>query len=224
MSQPADFDRIARLYQALEYLTLGPLLERTRNHFLPRLADRRQALVLGDGDGRFLARLLAGNQQLQADAVDRSGAMLTELRRRCAAATTRLRTHQQDALTFTPSRRPDLVVTHFFLDCLSAAELQQLVTTTVPRLAPGALWLVSEFRIPETGPTRLAGLLLVRGLYGVFRVLTGLRVTRLPEYDLALRIAGLVCREQRRSFFGMLSTELWQLAEPPMGNFSSRIP
>ena len=55
----ANFDLIARPYRWLEYLTFGPALARCRNHFLPQLTDRRAALVLGDGDGRFLARLLA---------------------------------------------------------------------------------------------------------------------------------------------------------------------
>ena len=63
---PPNFDRIARLYRWGEYALLGPALERTRNHLLPLLAIRRNALVLGDGDGRFLARLLSQNPALRA--------------------------------------------------------------------------------------------------------------------------------------------------------------
>ncbi|MCU1248095.1 MAG: methyltransferase type 12 [Edaphobacter sp.] len=59
-----SFDRIARPYHWLEYLTLGKALERCRNHHLPQLLDRRHALVLGDGDGRFLAQLLKQNPNL----------------------------------------------------------------------------------------------------------------------------------------------------------------
>src|SRR6202012_3359002 len=100
----------------LEGLTFGRTLERCRTHFLPRLADRRSALVLGDGDGRFLAQLLASNPALHADAVDTSTAMLRLLARRAHANATRLQIHQTDALTFTPTRPYDLIVTHFFLD------------------------------------------------------------------------------------------------------------
>ena len=53
-----NFDRVARLYRWAEYLLLGPLLARTRKHFLPQLTSATHALVLGDGDGRFLAHLL----------------------------------------------------------------------------------------------------------------------------------------------------------------------
>jgi hypothetical protein len=76
MTRPPNFDRIARPYRWLEYFTLGPLLVRTRNHHLQRLAHFQpalnRALILGDGDGRFTARLLAACPELQADAVDLS--------------------------------------------------------------------------------------------------------------------------------------------------------
>ena len=65
-----NFDRIARPYRWLEYLSLGRALERCRFHFLPRLRDCRRALVLGDGDGRFTAKLLDANPSVQVDAVD----------------------------------------------------------------------------------------------------------------------------------------------------------
>ncbi len=76
--RPPRFDRVARLYRVLEYLSFGPMLERCRFHHLPALAaaDCSRALILGDGDGRFLARLLAACPELSAQAVDASPAML----------------------------------------------------------------------------------------------------------------------------------------------------
>ncbi|MGA1983852.1 MAG: class I SAM-dependent methyltransferase [Acidobacteriaceae bacterium] len=205
-----DFDLIARPYRWLEYLSFGPALARCRNHFLPQLADRRAALVLGDGDGRFLARLLAANPRLHADAVDLSPAMLGLLTRRAPATHTaaRLRTHHADALTFTPVGPYDLIVTHFFLDCLAQSELDTLCTRIAPCLAPNALWLVSDFRIPP-GPFSLPARALVRSLYFAFRALTGLRTTRLPDHAAALRPAGFTRIAQHLSLAGVLTTELW---------------
>jgi SAM-dependent methyltransferase len=207
-----NFDRVARLYRPLEYLTLGRALERCRLHFLPDLASRTHALVFGDGDGRFLAQLLRQNPLLHADAVDTSAAMLQILRTRCHPAQARLRTHQVDALTFTaiqPAIPYDLVVTHFFLDCLTQPNVDALTSQIAPNLAPEALWLVSDFRIP-TGPLALPARLLVRGLYLAFRILTGLRVTALPDHEAALTHAGLIRIAQHRSFAGILTTELWR--------------
>ena len=82
-TSPPNFDRIARPYRWLEYLTLGRALERCRLHFLPQLTDRTQALILGDGDGRFLAALVDQNHILTAAAVDTSATMLELLRTRC---------------------------------------------------------------------------------------------------------------------------------------------
>ena len=158
-----NFDRIARPYRWLEYLTLGPILQRTRTRHLQLLTHRKQALILGDGDGRFTATLLAGNPTLQAEAVDLSRSMLTLLRRRAdaAGAGTRLQTHHADARTFVPTAAPDLVVTHFFLDCLTQPEVDALIGRLTPLLHRGSLWLVSDFRIPS-GLLQLPARLYVR--------------------------------------------------------------
>ena len=205
-----DFDPVARAYRWLEYGSLGPLLERTRECHLSRLSQCRQALVLGDGDGRFTARLLAAAPMVQVEAVDLSGMMLALLRSRCTASLDRLQTLQQDIRTYTPSRESDLVVTHFFLDCLTQQEVDALVTRLTPHLSRNALWLVSDFRIPS-GLLRWPALLYVRVLYLAFRVLTGLRITRLPNHQASLEQCGFTLVASQRRLFGMLTSEVWQL-------------
>src|SRR6185437_264248 len=144
MPAPTNFDHLARPYRWLEYLTFGPMLERCRFCRIPELTGARRALVLGDGDGRFLARLLAANPALEADVVDQSPAMLRLLQARAAAAGSgsRIRIHQTDALTFQPAEAAyDLVVTHFFLDCFTTGQMRGLVENLSPHLLPGALWI-----------------------------------------------------------------------------------
>jgi SAM-dependent methyltransferase len=208
-----NFDYIARPYRWLEYLTLGKSLEDCRTHYLPQLMDRRHALVLGDGDGRFTSKLLATNLLINVVAVDTSATMLQLLRQRSEAATpnasTRLRTLHSNALTFPLEDSYDLVVTHFFLDCLTQSEINTLITRIAPTLTPGALWLISDFRIP-TGPMRLPAKLLIRSLYLGFRLLTGLRTTHLPDHASALTQAGLTRISHHHRLAGLLTTELWQ--------------
>ena len=211
----ANFNLIARPYRWLEYLTLGRSLERCRFHYLPSLLKQKMALVLGDGDGRFLAHLLAQNPHLQADAVDTSATMLTLLRNRCEAATSniasRLQIHHTNALTFSPTHGEnyDLVVTHFFLDCLTQPDLEALIARICPNLTPNALWLVSDFRIPS-GSMRLPAKLIVRSLYFAFRILTGLRTTHLPDHTPPLSQAGFTRISYHHRLAGLLTTELWQ--------------
>ena len=211
--QPAEpnFDRVARIYRLAEYLSLGPLLQRTRTHFLHDLPPRHQALVLGDGDGRFLARLLAHRPHLSALAVDTSATMLQLLRHRCQPYIQRVRTLQASALTVTPPPDTDLIVTHFFLDCLTQSELQTLTQNIAANTAPGTLWLLSDFAIPQRALLRPLAALYIRFLYFAFRILTGLRVTHLPDPQSALTSAGFTRVARHELLCGLLYTEIWQL-------------
>jgi SAM-dependent methyltransferase len=212
MTQPAqpDFDRVARIYRWAEYAALGPLLERTREHFLPQLADRNSALVLGDGDGRFLAQLLHQNPHLQALAVDTSAAMLVLLRERCAFAADRLQTRQHSALDASPEADTDLIVTHFFLDCLTQPDVNALIARFASTVRPGTLWLLSDFAMPAKPLLRPMAALYIRSLYLAFRLLTGLRVTTLPDPQTALAAAGFERIARHERLGGLLYTELWR--------------
>jgi ubiquinone/menaquinone biosynthesis C-methylase UbiE len=208
-TQP-NFDRVARIYRWAEYLTLGPLLQRTRTHFLPHLPPRTQALILGDGDGRFLAQLLTQQPQLHALAIDTSATMLHLLRYRCSFAADRLQTLQTSALTITPTPNTDLITTHFFLDCLTQPELDTLTQTIATQTAPGTLWLLSDFAIPTTPLLKPLAALYIRALYLAFRILTGLRVTHLPNPQSSLRTAGFNRIARHDLLCGLLYTEIWQ--------------
>ncbi len=212
-NQP-DFDLIARPYHWLEYLTFGRSLENCRNHFLPQLIDCRRALVLGDGDGRFLAQLLKNNPHLYADAVDSSSTMLQLLHQRCEAATpnvkARLQTHHCNALTIPLHDSYDLIITHFFLDCFSQAELSALIHRIAKHTRPGTLWLLSDFRI-STGAMQFPAKILVRGLYFAFRLLAGVRTTHLPDHVTPLAQSGFARISHQHRLAGILTTELWQL-------------
>jgi SAM-dependent methyltransferase len=218
----ANFDQIAPFYRALEYVTLGRALERTLFRFLPELLNARRALVLGDGDGRFLAKLLEANTSLHATAVDTSNDMLQLLRQRCASFEARLETEQANARSFCDSdtEHYDLIVTHFFLDCLGQSEVEALVRSIRLRLEPGALWVLSEFHVPD-GVMRVPARIMIRGLYFAFRVLTGLQAMQLPDYSAALADAGFTRMKCQLSLGGMLTAELWQLGE---GAVTERIP
>lgn len=210
MNAEPNFNPVARPYRWLEYITLGRALEHCRLHFLPTLLNRKKALVIGDGDGRFLAALMASNTHIYADAVDTSATMLELLSKRSQANATRLKTHHTSALTFAPTGTYDLVVTHFFLDCLTQPDLETLVARITPTLTPDALWLISDFRIPS-GPMRLPARIVVRSLYLAFRIITGLRTTRLPNHATPLTKAGLTRIAHHDSLGGLLTTELWQV-------------
>jgi cyclopropane fatty-acyl-phospholipid synthase-like methyltransferase len=212
VSHAANFDRIARPYRWLEYLSFGPMLERSRFCRIPQLAYARRALVLGDGDGRFLARLLACDPLLHADVVDQSPAMLRILQSRADSvhARDRIQIHLTDARTFTPTGTYDLVVAHFFLDCFTTDEVQSLAENIRPHLSPDAIWLISEFAIPD-GIASLPAKSIVSALYIAFRLITGLRTRTLPDHTTALTSSGFLLQDRRLILFGLLVSELWSI-------------
>jgi len=207
-----NFDRIARAYRWMEYLTFGRLLEKCRFALLPGLAASRNALVLGDGDGRFLSRLLYQNPALHATAVDLSGEMLKLLQHRCNHLSKgRITLIQNDIRSFTPDTgtKYDLLVTHFFLDCLNEAEISALCTRLQPSLQADTLWLISEFAIPTNFLLRPLALSLISFMYTAFNWMTSLQAKYLPNYKSVLESHGWRCIQHHHFATGLLVSQLW---------------
>lgn len=194
-------DRIARAYRWLEYLAFGRALERRRYRFLADAAGARRALILGDGDGRFLARFTALSEA-SIECVDASARMLELARAR--AGDRRIAYRQADARTLplAPAEY-DLIVTHFFLDCFNEHDLESLIARTALAAQPGALWIVSEFRQPRWADPLLGA------LYLFFRVTTGLTTRRLTDHRPLLTKHGFHLHREETSHRGLLASELW---------------
>jgi SAM-dependent methyltransferase len=209
------FDKLARSYRWMEYLSFGPALSRCRAEFLPDLAHCRNALVIGDGDGRFTARLLETNPAIRVDAIDASSAMLQALVRRAGKAAGRVHTEVADARTWqTTNTEPfDLVVTHFFLDCLTTDEVRSLAKRIHSALAPNTLWIVSDFAVPRSFFGRIVARPLVAELYRAFGLLTGLDIRALPDHASALAESGFRMTRQRTRLSGLLVSELWTIGK-----------
>jgi SAM-dependent methyltransferase len=213
VSRRLNFDPLARPYRWAEYATFGRALERCRFHFLPAIEGARRALVIGDGDGRFLAQLLRKNPNLYADVVDISPAMLCRLHRRLRPEERkRVVLHLQDAREFVPAHVGyDLVVTHFFFDCLFQDELHALVKRILTWLTPETTWVVSEFATPQGQVGSVMGQGIISGLYEVFGLLTGLPVRSLPNHRTILETSGFQLLAERPWLRGLLLSQLWGL-------------
>jgi SAM-dependent methyltransferase len=197
----------------MEYLTFGPTLHRRRREFLCDTARTRSVLILGDGDGRFLAEFLRHNTNAVVDSVERSRSMTHLAAARIANAPNgprRVRQLIEDAGTVQLPRSYDLVVTHFFLDCFTTKELERLIPRITAHLHPRARWIISEFQIPSSGLRRQLARLVIKLLYLCFGVLTGLKTRRLPDYHDVLESNGYIRTASKAGVAGMLVSELWQ--------------
>ena len=124
----------------------------------------------------------------------------------------RVRLHLADARLFVPPNPPyDLVVTHFFLDCLTSEEVAGLAARLRESVTPSACWLISEFAVPRGWFGWLIARPIISGLYFAFGLLTGLSVRRLPNHRAALMKAGFRLTRHREWLAGLLVSEFWTL-------------
>lgn len=212
MKPAPNFDHLAGAYLWLERLTFGDLLWQCRCAHLSRLHSCRTALVIGDGDGRFTARLLEINPLVCVDAVDNSGAMLRVLLERAGSRADRVQTYLADARTFTPPRfHYDLVVTHFFLDCLTTQEVADLANDLRSRVTSSSLWVVSDFAIPPGWFGYIVARPIETALYVAFNILARTRVFRLPDHRQALSLTGFALQSERTFASRLLISEVWSI-------------
>jgi len=217
MNSSRSFNRLAGIYRTLEYIAFGRELERARFMYLDRLRECRSILVLGEGDGRCLERLVSAAPHARIDCLDLSSAMLARAARRLSGRNeaSRVDFRQADLLTAElPSRHYDAVVTFFFLDCFDAVQAENVMTRIQTSLLPGALWLWADFNLPEKGMARVRARIWLAILYTYFRWQTGLAARKLPPVDRYFVANGLKKITGRSAQWGLLRSEVWKFERP----------
>lgn len=211
----AGFDRLVAVYRFLEFAAFGRDLERARFCLLDRLAPRLRILVLGEGDGRALLRLLAAAPDAEVHCVDAGAAMLARASSRLTASDRgRVIFHQIDVLASALPGGPfDAVTTMFFLDCFTEGQVRWLVERIAQTLAPDAAWLWADFRMPERGFSRWRARASIGLLYAFFRWQTGIAARQLPPAEAIIAAAGFVSGEYQDRQGGMVRTRLFKCGQ-----------
>jgi ubiquinone/menaquinone biosynthesis C-methylase UbiE len=220
MKPSRGFDGLARLYRPLEYLAFGRDLERARFVHLGRLQHCRAILVLGEGDGRCLARLVRAAPWARIDCLDLSPAMLASAARRLDGGEAEARVHFQQADLLTakfPPAHYDAVVTFFLLDCFTAPQAGRIMRRIQASLQPGALWLWADFHLPARGYPRLRARVWLAVLYGFFRWKTGLPARGLPPVERFFADQGWVALTECSWQLGLVRSVVWQSSPPQPG-------
>jgi SAM-dependent methyltransferase len=209
-----NFNRRAAHYHWLEHVFAGGLMQRCRTTFLEYTWDRRHALLVGEGTGRFLLELLRVNPQLHVLCLEQSRGMIEQARQRVAGHgldLSRVEFRQMDALTWTPAETQfDLIVTNFF----RADQLELLIPRLAGSTTRDAVWLLADFRVPERGWRRWRAQLILANLYAFFKLSTSLSTTWLTPPDALLRRAGFDLADRRCMNFGLAHADLWQRKHP----------
>ena len=207
-----SFDGLASAYERLERLALGSDLEAARFWHLNHLRNRRRVLVLGEGDGRFLARLVRRFPSVHVDCVEASGAMIARTRGRLTPQELgRVTFRHENALTARfETGAYDAIVTLFFLDCFTVQEVSALICRLTPSLRSDAIWLWSDFNLPAHGWQRWRAQVWLGVLYGFFRFQTRITARQLPPTVELLHGAGFVPSAEHSLQAGLLRCAVFQ--------------
>jgi ubiquinone/menaquinone biosynthesis C-methylase UbiE len=207
-----NFDRVAPFYRTLETIVFGSALQRARIRWLRAIPKPAKALIIGEGDGRFVSELLRVHPGLEVDCVDASAEMLEQAKMRLGEnsdVASGVRFLQCDIREWTPVELYDLVVTHFVLDCFDAEDVKLVVEKLARISTEDATWLLADFQIPRTALARMHAKVWLRAMYIFFRTTAGLRTKELVDPTDPLSAQGFVCRSRELSRFGMLKSEMW---------------
>lgn len=199
-----SFDFVAPFYRRLETLVFGEQLQAARCAFVRQIGDPQRALVVGDGDGRFLAELLRTRPALKVDYLDSSAHMLELARARAGSERVRF-LHADVREAVLPDGHYDLVVTHFFLDCFTEGSLREVVQILSAAASDGAVWLVADFRDNQ----RWLGRLLLAAMHFFFRLIAGIEARRLIDYQPLLQAVGFRLTNETLSPNALVRSQRW---------------
>ena len=121
-----NFDRVAASYRWLETIVFGTQLQQARVAFLREIGRPRRVLVVGEGNGRFLAEFVRLHPETAVDCIEASARMIALARRAAGAAQVAFIQADIRAVAL-PRNSYDLIVTHFLLDCFSEETLPLLI-------------------------------------------------------------------------------------------------
>jgi ubiquinone/menaquinone biosynthesis C-methylase UbiE len=212
-----SFDRLARHYSRLEWLLAGRQLQVCRTAFLREALAAESILLVGEGHGRFLLELCRAAPEKPICYVDASSQMLRVAKERIERAGLRdaqVEFHCAPILEFDSSRKVDLIVTQFFLDCFGGSELREVVTKLAKLLDFGGRWIVADFQLPSSGWRRQRARLVLKLAYSFFQVITNLPARKLAPPQELLVQNGLRLERRLEFNFSLLYGELWAKTGP----------
>ncbi len=144
------YGKVAFLYDFLDRIS-GDACEKTRNLFLGRFTQCRNALEVGSGTGRFAALFAAKDNPGELTLNDLSGEMLERAQLKLAASGWKGRCYllPGDITRMETDQKFDVVILHFVLNMFPVGDRKEFLERCAGFLSEdGTLW-VSDFLRPK---------------------------------------------------------------------------
>jgi tRNA (cmo5U34)-methyltransferase len=202
-----DFNRIASIYDALASLVFGKTLLKAQYHFLNIIPDEATILILGGGSGELLQTLLQQKPQCQVIYVDAAERMIALAKQRVknSSRVTFLCGTEETQL---PVKVVTVIITNFYLDLFTPSSLERVVIRLRTLLAPGGVWLATDFVEPSTVWQKL----LLNTMYRFFKIVSNVEASHIPDWPGIITKAGLSTAAAKTFYGGMIKSVVLQEA------------
>lgn len=216
MAEPSSekgYDRLAPWYKTLEHLAFGSLLMESRIALLEHLPQVQTALVLGEGDGRFLEAFLTCQPHCQVTCLEQSSQMITKAvsRLKRTGLDAQVQFFQGDFTSFQLQPHAfDVIITTFVLDLFEDNTLRHLIPKLARSLEPEGFWYYADFHVPETGYATYRARLWLTLLYAFFRWQTNLQTCKLLDPEPFLEANGFTLLAEVYLSRDLLVTRLYR--------------
>lgn len=182
----SGFDRLASSYGGLEHFLFGSRLQEMRCVYLAQLANCQDILLIGEGTGLFLEKLLLVNPKAKVTVIDQSAKMIKRARGRVAGQDLHRVSFQTVAFeNFRSANEFDAVCTFFFWDCFEKDRIREMLPLLPHCMKREGLWFEVDFFEDQQGAllSRIWHYFLLRFLYGFFGYATGIEARWVEEIE-----------------------------------------
>jgi SAM-dependent methyltransferase len=213
-----SFDFIAPHYCWLETIAFANTLQAARVAFVDQIGVPKRALIVGEGNGRFLQALLRNHPAITVDCVDASARMLNLARKR-VRNDSRVQFLQRDLRNWSPEKDAyDLIVTHFFFDCFGEVTLGAIVEKLAAASSAEAQWLIADFCLPGKNLVQWPARFCLGMMYLFFRIVARIEAQRLTAAAPFLQRQSFTLAERKLFAGEMVQSEWWQRDRGPKGS------
>jgi len=205
-----SFDTLAPHYRWMERVLAGGKLQRCRTEFLGIISTPQNALLVGEGNGRFLEEFVRRFPTTRITCLDASANML-EQARRVASPESEISFLHANIFEWNPPRdHYDLIVTNFFLDCFVPEQLAQVVSKLGFAARSYANWLLADFCQPSEGWKKWRARWILASMYLFFRIATNLPAKQLAPPDQVLTAYGFRLIARKHFDWNLLHADYWK--------------
>lgn len=165
-----NYNQIAWIYDPLKRLVFGNKLDSASTTFLNTIEVDQTVLIVGGGSGKILKGI---PQSTNVIFLEKSHAMIKNAKRHMSSE---IRFHCGDYLNFDFESKFDWIICPFFLDVFDKSDLDQAILKSHDLLKIDGRFLVSDFQKGNFFQN-----LLIRFMYGFFKITTNTQAARLQN-------------------------------------------